>query len=256
MAHPRQLCLAYATVALSFAWRKDGDTRPNIILFHPDTVRAEALGTFGHLISETPNFDRLLANGVAFDQTHVQHTQCTPSRCAMVTGRYMHVVGHRTQTHLVRAYEDNFFKQLKSSGYTNVLLGKNDMLAAESFNISYDFWQGVTCVAQGPLAYPHQGEAGFYSFLGTAAKVNGSDASANGVLKAVELAVDWLHSDPPEPWMMYLPGLGGHPDYGAPADYFGKYTAQAGTPVCTSAAAAAGRSEASAPWSGGNSWVS
>jgi hypothetical protein len=34
----------------------------------------------------------------------------------MVTGRYMHVVGHRTQANLVKASEDNIFAALKAGG--------------------------------------------------------------------------------------------------------------------------------------------
>ena len=41
------------------------------------------------------------------------HTQCSPSRCTMLTGRYMHVLGHRTQTHLVQDYEMNYYRAMK-----------------------------------------------------------------------------------------------------------------------------------------------
>ena len=56
-----------------------------------------------------------------FEQAHVQHTQCSPSRCAIMTGRYMHVMGHRTQTHLVQEWEPNVFAYLKASGYTTLI---------------------------------------------------------------------------------------------------------------------------------------
>jgi hypothetical protein len=110
--------VAAGAVAPASARRAPGDTRPNIVLFHPDTIRAESLGTYGHPLSKTPNYDRLAARGVLFEQAHVQHTQCSPSRCAMMTGRYMHVYGHRTQTNLVKEWEDNAFAYLKAAGYT------------------------------------------------------------------------------------------------------------------------------------------
>ena len=47
----------------------------------------------------------------------------------MMTGRYMHVLGHRTQDHLVRAYEENYFRLLKEDGYHVKWLGKNDALS-------------------------------------------------------------------------------------------------------------------------------
>lgn len=45
----------------------------------------------------------------------------------------MHVLGHRTQTHLVREYENNWLRYLKDAGYHVLFLGKNDMLSQESF---------------------------------------------------------------------------------------------------------------------------
>jgi arylsulfatase A-like enzyme len=45
----------------------------------------------------------------------------------MMSGRYMHQLGHRTQTHLIRDYEPNFFRVLKEAGYHVEFLGKNDM---------------------------------------------------------------------------------------------------------------------------------
>ena len=81
-------------------------------------TRAESIAAYGHPFVKTPNLDALAAQGTLFKQAHVLHTQCAPSRCAMITGRYMHVLGHRTQTHLVRDYEPNFFRYLKEAGYT------------------------------------------------------------------------------------------------------------------------------------------
>lgn len=96
----------------------------------PDSVRAESLSSYGHPLVKTPNVERLAATGTLFEQAHVQHTQCSPSRSAIITGRYMHVLGHRTQTHLVQAAEQNLFSLLKAHNYTTLMLGKNDMLAA------------------------------------------------------------------------------------------------------------------------------
>jgi len=52
------------------------------------------------------------------------HLSCRPSRCALVTGRYMHVLGHRTQTHLVQPWEANAFAYLKAAGYTTIMIGE------------------------------------------------------------------------------------------------------------------------------------
>ena len=117
------------------------ESRPNFIFYYPDTLRAESFNAYGNKVPDvSPNFDAFAASGTLFEQCHVPHTQCTPSRTAMFTGRYMHVAGHRTQTHLVRSYEENYFRLLKENGYTIHWHGKNDALSHASFNKSVTHW--------------------------------------------------------------------------------------------------------------------
>lgn len=120
----RALALAAAAVASSTALRAPGDSRPNMIVFIPDTIRAEALPAYGHPFVSAPNIDRLAARGVLFEQAHVQHSQCSPSREAIITGRYLHVLGHRTQTHLLQRNEPNVFRYLKAAGLHHAHVGQ------------------------------------------------------------------------------------------------------------------------------------
>ena len=57
----------------------------NFVFFIPDELRAESVGCFSpHAVPEaiTPHISRLAAGGTRFDDCHVQHTVCTPSRCS------------------------------------------------------------------------------------------------------------------------------------------------------------------------------
>jgi hypothetical protein len=59
MALPLRALLALiALAATAAAWRRPNDKRPNFVFFYPDTISAEALGTYGHPLSRTPNTDR------------------------------------------------------------------------------------------------------------------------------------------------------------------------------------------------------
>ena len=89
----------------------------NIIYFNPDQLRADFLGCYGHPLAQTPNMDRLAEEGVRFDQCHVQHTVCTPSRCSFMSGWYPHVRGHRTLWHPLQQDEPNTLRYLKQAGY-------------------------------------------------------------------------------------------------------------------------------------------
>eukprot|EP00117_Sycon_ciliatum_P029466 scpid56464/ scgid23458/ Uncharacterized sulfatase yidJ len=206
------------------AARRPGDDRPNFIIYVPDETRAESIGAYGHPFVRTPNLDALAANGTVFKEAHVLHTQCAPSRCAMITGRYMHVLGHRTQTHLVREYEPNFFRYLKDAGYYVSWHGKNDMFSQASFPLSVSNWTNDIGSSKGPSPFKFN-ETGYYSFLASASKFFGNDSEHNGDYRAVVKSLEFMSSNPPEPFLIFLPGIGAHPSYGAPKDYFDMYSA-------------------------------
>ena len=66
--------------------------RPNVVLIMVDDMGYSDLGCYGGEI-ETPNVDRLAANGLRF--TRFYNTgRCWPTRASLLTGFYPHQVGH------------------------------------------------------------------------------------------------------------------------------------------------------------------
>merc|ERR1712178_543831 len=130
-------------------------SRMNFVFMFPDTLRAESFSSYGLPLPTTPNLDAFAKTAVRFDQCHVMHTQCSPSRATMLTGRYMHVLGHRTQTHLIQPYENNYFQTLKNNGYHVQYYGKNDVFSEESMNTSVSFWSNHLGTASGPNAFKY-----------------------------------------------------------------------------------------------------
>lgn len=61
---------------------------PNILLLYVDQLRYDVLGCAGHPDVQTPNLDRLAAEGTRLTHHFVQHPFCMPSRISMLTGRY------------------------------------------------------------------------------------------------------------------------------------------------------------------------
>ncbi len=66
---------------------------PNILWIMMDDCRPDALGCYGTAWAQTPNFDRIAANGVCFENALTQCPICIPSRTSMKTGRYCHELG-------------------------------------------------------------------------------------------------------------------------------------------------------------------
>lgn len=97
------------------------DSKPNVILIMADDVSWECFGTYGGEDYETPNIDRLAAEGIRFD--HCYSTPiCTPSRVKIMTGKY----GFRNYTHFgyLNPKERTFGHMMKEAGYQTAIAGK------------------------------------------------------------------------------------------------------------------------------------
>ena len=63
-------------------------TRPNVILILIDDMGWTDLGCHGSKFYETPHIDRLAASGMRFTQGYSACTVCSPTRAAVMTGKY------------------------------------------------------------------------------------------------------------------------------------------------------------------------
>lgn len=64
--------------------------QPNVLFLMADQHNAKCLGHKGHPQVQTPNLDRLAADGVRFDNAITQCTICMPSRMSLISGQYCH----------------------------------------------------------------------------------------------------------------------------------------------------------------------
>ena len=65
--------------------------RPNILHFHADDFRPDAIHALGNRVVQTPNLDRLVARGLSFSHCYTMGSMvgavCQPSRTMLLTGR-------------------------------------------------------------------------------------------------------------------------------------------------------------------------
>ena len=61
---------------------------PNIVLILADDLGWTDLGCFGSDLYQTPNIDKLARDGVKFTQNYSACTVCSPTRAALMTGKY------------------------------------------------------------------------------------------------------------------------------------------------------------------------
>lgn len=64
--------------------------RQNILFLFTGQQRADSLGCYGNPVCQTPNLDRLAAEGVRFHQAYTPTSICTPARASILTGVMPH----------------------------------------------------------------------------------------------------------------------------------------------------------------------
>jgi arylsulfatase A-like enzyme len=122
----RRTGLAAGAVAMSgLAGAQQAPSRPNIVFILADDLGYADLGCFGQKSVETPNLDRMAAEGVRFTQCYAGSTVCAPSRCALMTGLHMGHAWIRGNADVPLRPEDTTVAEvLKGAGYATALIGK------------------------------------------------------------------------------------------------------------------------------------
>ncbi len=80
-----------STLALAFSLASfaPADDRPNILLAIGDDISSAGLGCYGAEYVDTPTFDGLADKGVLFHNAYASAPGCSPSRAALLTGKYI-----------------------------------------------------------------------------------------------------------------------------------------------------------------------
>jgi len=107
------------------------ERKPNIIIILADDYGYGDVGCYGSERFQTPHLDALAAGGLRFTDFHSNGAVCSPTRAALLTGRYQQRTGiHGVVTAARHRHtgldleEISFAEVLKSEGYSTALFGK------------------------------------------------------------------------------------------------------------------------------------
>ena len=122
-------CLATGAAAAALPARlwAGAKRRPNVLLIFTDDQGTLDVNCFGSKDLYTPHLDALAKRGIRFSQFYVGAPVCSPSRAALMTGRYPQRAGLPTNAGGTRGLppaEVTLAELLRPAGYSTALFGK------------------------------------------------------------------------------------------------------------------------------------
>lgn len=197
-------------------------SKPNIIVILADDMGYGDLSCYGNDYIRTPNLDALAAGGMKFTDFHSNGPVCSPTRAALLTGRYQqragidHVflanpaTGHADKPGMARE-EVTFAEVLKGQGYVTGCFGKWHLGYPVDYNPihqGFDEFRGYV-----------SGNVDFFSHVDGGGREDWWD----GLEKSPEEgyvtdlisrhAVDFIQRHQDEPFCLYLPHEAPHFPY-------------------------------------------
>jgi len=195
-----------------------GHERPNIILIMADDLGYGDLGCYGGPV-ETPHIDALARGGMRFTDYHSNGAVCSPTRAALLTGRYQQrcgidavvtAKGPARETGMAQK-EITFAEVLKQRGYVTGLFGKWHVGYRVEFNPTKQGFDEFIGYVSGNVDYhTHIDQADIADWWKGVEKVPEEGYVTDLV---TEHAVDFLHRHKDEPFCLYLPHEAPHYPY-------------------------------------------
>lgn len=183
--------------------------RPSIILIMADDLGYGDLGCYGNNHVQTPNIDRLAESGIMFLDYHSNGAVCSPTRAALITGRYQQrsgiegvvtAAGHRHTG--LSTEECTIGDYLGSRGYHTGIIGKWHLgydTAFSPLNNGFDYFKGYV---SGNIDYhSHIDQTGHYDWWLNKDTVNEQGYVTDLITDA---AIQYLSENRNHPFFLYI----------------------------------------------------
>jgi len=193
--------------------------QPNIILIMADDLGYGDVGCYGSKKIQTPNIDVLARGGMKFTDYHSNCPVCSPTRAALLTGRYqqrsgiegvIYAKGPTRQTGIALE-EITFAEVLKRHGYATGIFGKWHLGYNVEFNPAKQGFDEFIGYVSGNVDYhSHIDGAGFEDWWKNCEKVPEEGYCTDLITKH---GIDFIERHRDEPFCLYLPHEAPHYPY-------------------------------------------
>ena len=200
-------------------------SRPNFVVIMADDLGYGDLSTYGGWI-DVPHIDRMAAEGLKFSDYHSNGAVCSPTRAALMTGRYQQRAGipivihaavdHPTHIDGLQDVEYTLAEMLRGQGYTTGIFGKWHLGYDPNFNPTYSGFDVFKGYVRGNVDFfSHVDQAGQFDWWHDLKKVN----EPGYVTKLInQHAVEFIEAHSDEPFFLYVPHEAPHSPYQGPND--------------------------------------
>lgn len=201
--------------------------RPNVILILTDDQGYGDMSCHGNPWLRTPHLDRLHAESVRLEDYHVDPV-CTPTRAALMTGRYSSRVGAWSVTQgrqLLRADEVTMADVFSASGYRTAMFGKWHLGDTWPYAPRYRGFQDVVRHLAGGI--DEIGNPVGNDYFDDTYYRNGEPERIAGYCTDVFIkeCQRFIQQDPAEPFFIYLPLNAMHSPHTVEARYSAPFQA-------------------------------
>ena len=197
---------------------------PNIVLIMADDLGYAGIGCYGNEVIKTPNLDKLAEGGLRFTDFHSNGSVCTPTRAALLTGRYQQrsgmegVIYVRGASRLVGldSSETTVAEVLKANGYATGIMGKWHLGYKNEYNpVQHGFDEFYGYVSGNVDFHSHYDNSGIYDWWHNLDSIQEPGYVTDLITKH---SVEFIKKNKNHPFFLYVPHEAPHVPFQGPND--------------------------------------
>ena len=210
----KTLPLIFAVLLLPLCASRSAEPKPNIIFILSDDLAQGDLGCYGQKLIQTPNLDRMAAQGTRYTQAYCGTSVCAPSRASLMTGLHSGHCPVRGNWEIAKG-EGQFplpaetvtvAQILKGAGYATACMGKWGMgmfgTTGNPLKKGFEHFFGYNCQRHAHSYFPEYLYRDDQRF-----ELPGNDGKGVGTTYAQNLIQDdvlgWVRAKKDAPFFLY-----------------------------------------------------